>query len=117
MDDQFVDQFGFAILIPHVIEFLKRSRFFPWLSTDTPGLNRIAGIVCAWAAASGIEVAHEGWTLESGGQIVITMPMLSVLLHSVLRSCWQWVMQQAYYDLRIKGATGVPQPNPTEGGK
>jgi len=112
MGDDIVGQLGSAVIIPHIIEWLKRSKYFPLISQMTPNTNRVLGIICAWGMGCGIEIGHEGWTLEGGGRIVIDLPMLSVMATAITRSAIQWAMQEGYYHNLMPRPRNTAQKDP-----
>lgn len=99
--DIFGWQVALSALITFVLEHLKQSSWFPWLSQQTEGWNRIASVVLAAIGAVGIHAEFDA----TAGTLVITGLTLGGLLHFVLEWGRQWLYQQLIYK-------GVVRPRP-----
>lgn len=89
-----------AIFVSFGLQWLKKSRFFPWLTVETQQLNRWVSIVIAFCAGIGIYVTwHEGTLTVSG----LTGPNMA---HAIMRGLEQWAFQTTAY----RGLIAPPQP-------
>lgn len=88
-------QILFSILWPWFQEWLKKSNWVPWLSQETPKLNKWLSPLIAVLATAGFHLsgnAHDGW--------VLAIPPLTALTHIAV----QWTTQHVVY------ATVIEQP-------
>lgn len=86
-------------VVVYVIEYLKRSQWFKWLSADSATTNRIVSGLAAAAMAFGISAtgsADTGW--------VIHVPSLAVLMVGIWEWAKQYVLQQVLYDSVVQKA-------------
>lgn len=118
------DQIALGIALAHIIEFLKNSRWFPWLSQMTPLATRVVSVAASWAAGIGVEVSLNDWGgVVQGGDIHIHIPMLSVIVGSLLHGSFQWGASEFWYQQMIRpkkerneNATRLDQPAVREPG-
>lgn len=93
-----------AALTTYAIQWVKRSPYFPWLTTETQSINRwISGLV---AVCSGLGIFLT-WD-HSAGILTITGLTLTNLLHAGSKVVEQWVIQHAAY----KTLVAPPLPGP-----
>ena len=92
-------QSGSAVLTVLALDFLKRAKWFPWMTCDTETVNRIVGVAVAIGATIGVSVvSHEGnW--HTGGQITIAFPSLVNGVHGVLQVATQYGFQETLHKL------------------
>lgn len=79
-----------AYLVAEVLQLLKESSWFPWLTAETAKANRIAGIVIAAVSAVGV---HMTFSPDSGTLVVSGLTASGIL---TMGGDWlkQWAMQQ-----------------------
>jgi hypothetical protein len=87
----------FGILCAYVIEVLKQSKLFPWLTAESRTLNRWLGIVIALGVSLGISAHYDG----SQGSLLIGGLNPGDLMHNGLHALGQWAVQQYSYDSAI----------------
>ena len=102
------NQLGASIVAVHVIQWLKKSRFFPLLTIDTYRANRFVSVFLAGASAVGFQFAMVG-SLIDGGTVTITIPPLQALMTAVFRFALSYGAQEAYYRAAVN--TERPQLN------
>lgn len=97
------DQIALGMIIAHIIEFLKNSRWFPWLSQMTPRATKIVSRVASWATGVGFEVSLNDWGgFLNGGVLHIYIPMLSVIVGSLLHGSFQWGVGEFWYQNLVR---------------
>lgn len=79
---------GLAVVIPFLLQAMKNSTWFPWVSRQTSRINFVVGVIAASAATFGI---HATWDASTGGSI--TLPSLMGLWQAFV----QWTAQQTAY--------------------
>ena len=79
---------GLAVVVTVILQAIKNSNWFPWISRATSKINFWVGIVAAIASTAGI---HGHYDMATGGALAI--PGLHVIWQSVV----QWASQQAAY--------------------
>ena len=107
---QIVSQLTSAALVVYALQWLKRSKLFPWITAETTTLNRWVGAAAAGLSAIGIHLAFTA-TAGTPGSYVITVTGLT--LPNVLHGVWHWAnqyaLQQITYDaVTSKAVTAVP---------
>lgn len=100
-------QFGVAVLVVGLLEWLKRSQWFGLMSVDSTKLNRFVAGMCAVATAAGFHFAMEG-SLITGGAIHIQFPPLTDWLKLLPESAGQFGVQTIIYQL----SHGLPRTLP-----
>lgn len=96
MYDPLAHQIGFAFIIAHGMEWLKRLKWFPWLNENSATLNRWVSMLAAAATSAGLTFAADG-TWAAGGIITIHVPPASVLMEAAARFALQAGFQEAIY--------------------
>lgn len=79
---------GLSVVVAALLQAVKNSELFPWISRATGKLNFWIGIAAAVASTAGI---HGHYDMSAGGSV--TIPGLHVIFQSVV----QWASQQAAY--------------------
>lgn len=79
---------GLAIAVPFILQTLKNSSWFPFLTRETNRINFLVGAICALASVVGI---HASYDVATGG--TITLPPL----HTLWQAFIQWAGQQMTY--------------------
>lgn len=89
-----INQAMLSTMIAYVIEFAKRTKWFPWLKAETAKLNRMVAVVISGAAAIGIHATYN----HEGGVLMITGLSAWTIIHGL----WDWlrsfIFTQAAYD-------------------
>jgi len=89
-----------ALVMAYVIQYLKKSPWFGWLTPQSSArLKTQFGFFMAAATAAGIHFAVSGSVFDGGGAS-ITVTGLSVTAFKDV--AWQWASQQAWYRLVVK---------------
>lgn len=109
MYDPLAHQIGFAFIIAHGIEWLKRLKWFPWITENSATLNRWLSMMAAAATSAGITFSADG-TWAAGGVITIHVPPASVLTEAIARFALQAGFQETIYAKVIQrpGVITVP---------
>lgn len=102
------DQATIALYTTLIFQFLKKSKWFPWLTLESQNLNRIVGVVLAFAAAIGVSATFD----QTAGQLTITGLTLVGLFHGTVRFLQQWAFQQGAYKLIV----APPMPGQLQAG-
>jgi hypothetical protein len=94
-------QIGLSVAIVYAIEFLKRSRWFPWLTISTDGINQWVNFFAAFAAGFGI---HATLHMDgASGTLIVAFPtQLAEVAHLATFVLTQWGIQMAYYRQVVK---------------
>lgn len=96
------NQFGSAIIVSYLLEYLKNSSWFPLLSQlSNPRIKTIIGALAAFVTTIGIHYAFD-YHPDSNSTITIIIPSIPELLHSIMDFAKQWAMQQFTYDTAVK---------------
>jgi hypothetical protein len=96
------DQAIWALMGSLVIQWLKRSAWFGWITEEsTKRLKTQFGFLVAIATTAGIHFAVTGNPL-SGGGAAVTITGLS--FNALKDVAWQWSAQQAWYRSVVKEA-------------
>lgn len=77
-----------AAIITFLIGVLKKASWFPWLSSETAKVNRIAAIVLSGVATLGIHLTFN----RQAGSLVIT----GLTLNTILVGGYHWLIQFVY---------------------
>jgi hypothetical protein len=83
-----------SALIVYALEYLKKAKWFPWLTMDTKSLNRLVGALLAALAAVGI---HAEFNAQAGTLLVTGLTAWG-LMHAFFDLARSWVFQQVIYD-------------------
>jgi hypothetical protein len=113
MYEPLAGQAGIAVITVKVIELLKRSERFRWLTCDSERLNRKVGMIVAAITSMGITSTVVGdWTWTSGATVTINLPPMSVLFEAVTRFATQYGMQQIVYRQTIAPVPAAEKKEP-----
>jgi hypothetical protein len=85
------------LAVPYVLEWLKKSKYFPWLTQETKVLNRWVSGCAALVTTLGISYTYSA----DAGQLIITGLTVSGVLHGMLEWLGQFAAQQFIYDSAI----------------
>jgi hypothetical protein len=94
-------QIGIAAAVVWVLEFLKRSNWFPWLNQNSATINRVVSIAVALIAAVGVTMNISG-NLDLGGTITISFPSLPAMLDAGSHFLSQIALQEGFYQQIVK---------------
>jgi hypothetical protein len=81
-------QLAGAALMAYVLQWVKRSRLFPWVSEHTVGIQRALTAVTSLLAAIGIHYSFD----STAGVITIT----GIHAASIAAGLWEWAKQWAF---------------------
>ena len=96
------NQAGTAIMVAYVLEWVKRSGWFPFLSaTSSERLKVMAGALAAFATTVGIHYAFDV-DLTGHSVFTLTIPTGAELFHSASDFGKQWAFQQFAYKTGVK---------------
>ncbi len=96
----FGDQAIWALMVSFLIQWLKKSPWFGWITPESAArLKTQFGFLAAFLTAAGIHFAVSGSLLDGGGAS-ITVTGLSV--NAFKDVAWQWASQQGWYQLLVK---------------
>lgn len=94
-----------SALMVWLLQFMKKSSLVPWLSAETPKLNRAAAVVTSLGTALGIHITFSA----DQGVLMITGLTLAGIGHFA----WQWlvsfVSQQVLFQATVKAPTIPPE--------
>lgn len=94
------DQALWALMVSFLIQWLKRSKWFGWITEDSASrLKTQFGFMAAVLTAAGIHFAVSGSFLDDGGASLTVSGLSINALKDVL---WQWASQQAWYRVVVK---------------
>lgn len=94
MENDLTAHFTTAAMVVYVVEWLKSTQWFPWLTADTKNLNRAVNCVAAALVAIGIN-----WSFDStAGTLVITGLTEQALVHGAYEFMKQLMAQQVLFD-------------------
>ena len=105
MGDQVTElshQFGVSVAVVHILEWLKRAGWFPWLTANSTTVLRLISILVALATSAGFKIisgdAGHGWN--------IFIPPVAVVVDTLIHAVAQFGAQQGYYSIVVK-ADGI----------
>lgn len=99
--DAGITQIGAGVIFVHLLQWLKTTGWVPWFSASSDTLNKCLSAVASAAIAIGVQTHFEG-SILSGGQIVISWPMMSSMVDLIFHAASQWAGSQSYYKLVVK---------------
>ena len=98
------NQAGVSVILVCLLQWLKGSPWFPWLSARTDTINRVLAIAVAFLTSVGFQISMTGtWT--SGGTLVIQIPAATAVLSVILHTASQSGFQELFYKLAVKPPT------------
>lgn len=116
-EHELVSQLTSAAVVVYALQWMKRSKLFPWVCQEKKTILRALSAVGAALSAVGIHFAFA--TVEAAsGTYTITISGLTLL--SVLHGTWHWVnqlaLQQLAYDATLdnKKPASVPPAAPNQ---
>jgi hypothetical protein len=108
LDTALTEQTTIAVITTYVFQWLKKSRWFPFLTVETQKFNRVLGVAVAFAASIGVVATFD----HTAGVLTITGLTVAGLLHGGARFVQQWAFQQAAY----KTLVAPPMPGALQQG-
>lgn len=104
MSSELGAQATIAIIVSFGLQWVKKSQYFPWITTKTENVNKWVSIAIAFFTGVGIFATWDHGTLT------ITGLTASNALHAITRGIQQWVFQTtAYRTLIAPPPTGLVQ--------
>lgn len=94
--DALIEQTVIAALAAKIIEMLKLSRSFPWVSQHKAAANRTLSVLIAIATSAGFAFAWSG-SFEQGGVLTISVPSLQGVIEFAYHAGYQFLAQEATY--------------------
>ena len=91
MSSELGAQASIAILVSFIMQWVKKSRFFPWLTVETEKLNYWMSVIIAFLTGIGIFVT---W---NQGTLIISGLTSSNIYHALVRGLEQWAFQTTAY--------------------
>lgn len=80
-----------AIFVSFIMQWVKKSRFFPWLTVETETLNYWVSVIIAFLTGIGIFVTWSQGTLTISGLTATNIG------HALVRGVEQWAFQTTAY--------------------
>jgi hypothetical protein len=93
MGNQLATQASVAVLVSYALQWIKQSKWFPFITTETQTLNRWISAVVAFASGLGIFFT---WN-HTAGTLTIAGLTAANLLHAGTGMIQQWLFQHAAY--------------------
>jgi hypothetical protein len=107
--DALIEQTVIAALASKVIQMLKMSDRFPWVSQHTKAANRALSMLIAVATSAGFAVAWSG-SIEAGGVLTIGVPSLQGIVEFAYHAGYSFIAQEASYRGLIEDKTKPEEP-------
>ncbi len=93
-----------SAVIAYLIEAVKKSKYFPWISQETGKLNNFVSAVLSLFASWGVHASYD----TSAHSLLIT----NLCFMCVIRGIWDWIKQyiltKVIYQSVISKANPVP---------
>ena len=105
MQDLVVSQVTYSTIVVMVLQWLKKTRFAPFITFETDAMNKCVSALLAAFVAVGIHAQYD----SDAHTLMITGLTLSAFFHGL----WHWLQSFAFQELIYKGAikpTAQPQP-------
>jgi hypothetical protein len=94
------DQALWALMIGLLVQWLKRSPWFGWITpASSARLKTQFGFLAAFLTAAGIHFAVSGSVLDGGGA---SLTVSGLSLNAFKDVLWQWAAQEGWYRAVIK---------------
>lgn len=101
MTPELLTQAAIGMLTVNAVEFMKRSRFFPWMRYDTTHIAKFLSHFMAIVTAVGISVTHAGGMMD-GGSLTIAWPPAQDLFKMFATYVTSQGGQTLFYEMAIK---------------
>lgn len=92
-------QFGIAVAIVHLINWLKNTKLVPWVTAHSATINRVIAFAGSVIGGLGVHAVMNG-SLTSGGTLMITYPPLDAMVTSFAHIAASWGIQKLYFELQ-----------------
>lgn len=97
-----------------VLQFLKKTKMFPWLSQSTDQANKTISVIFSAIVAIGIQFHITGGDMEHGWQFTGAIPSLDQLIDTFGRFMGQYMGQELMYQKLIKKPQEMTLVPPTQ---
>lgn len=94
MDNVVTAQLTSSAVIAYAIEWVKKSKYFPWINTQSKNLNRLLMVAASGLAAIGIHTQFD----SASGTLIITGLTTATLLHGAWELVRSSIFTQMLYD-------------------
>jgi hypothetical protein len=107
MPTELGSQATLAVLVSFALQWLKNSKYFPWITVETQQLNRLLSVLIAFVSGFGIYATWGQGTLSISGLTAAN------LFHAGTHAVQQLAFQHAAYRVLIAPPMpGAMQPAP-----
>jgi hypothetical protein len=107
--------FTSAALVVYIIQFLKKTKYFPWLQVEGQVILK-RGFSIFGALVSNTGMAYTWHAAPTGGShiLTLTIPPLAVMAVALWRFAGQFILQEGWYKVVYNkiALPGVPNPLP-----
>jgi hypothetical protein len=97
--NEFSYQAGVAVMAVHFINWMKETKWIPFIDQHSTLINRLVAFAAAIVGGLGMHFAAQG-DFTSGGTLQITYPPLDVMVAGLVHIAFQWGIQQSYFRLQ-----------------
>lgn len=105
----FATQVTVSGIVVALLQWLKNSKWFPWLSAESAKVNTVVAALAAAAGAIGVHLAWNQGAIPGSYMLEVT----GLTLMGVLGGVWAWlkmfVYQQIIFRATVKPTPLVPQ--------
>lgn len=105
-------QVSVGLVLVYLQNWLKKTKFFPWLSYESTKLNHVVAVVLAGLATWGISISHTG-SVMAGGTLTISLPALPMLATTAWHWGTQYVFSKTAYTVLQTQLNPATQQTPT----
>lgn len=102
MNDLVISQVTLSAIAVVVMQWLKKSSWFPWLTAQSDAANKIVAAFFAAAAAVGIHYTYDASTA--------TLTFTGISFAALGHALWHWLQSYAVQETIYKGAFHKPEP-------
>src|SRR5438445_27836 len=92
-----VDQITASAVSVFVLQLIKKSKAIPWISSETPKLNRAIALILAGITALGIHYTYDA----TAGTLVISGLTLGGVLHASWHYLQSIAVQEGFYQAAV----------------
>ena len=97
---------GFAFATVYAIQYLKDSKWFPWMWSHTDRVNRIVSVATALVTAAGVKFTAASASPDAGTNITIHLPTMLMMVYGIaVHFSAQFGLQEVFYRTAVKHAT------------
>lgn len=98
-DLSIVGQGGVAVCTVFLLDWLKQSKWVPWINRNSETLNRVISLVVAFGSAVGFKVLSHTGDIHTGGVITIAYPSITTILDTLGHGATQFGGQEILHKL------------------